>query len=145
MTTEPRFPMGRRGLAMAVALGAGLVATGASAQEDPRGLTVREAAAAIRDGQVTGVQLVDALARAAEAHADLNAFITLDVAAAQAAAPGAAHVAAQAAAHAASPAAHAAAQAAAHAASPAAHAAAHAAASHPDSIAMWASMTPFSS
>ena len=86
MKIDPGFPTGRKGLAMAVVLGAGLVATGAAAQQDPRAMTVREAAAAIRDGQVTSVQLVEALATAAEAHADLNAFITLDAAAAEAAA-----------------------------------------------------------
>ncbi|MGX1309606.1 Asp-tRNA(Asn)/Glu-tRNA(Gln) amidotransferase A subunit family amidase [Amorphus suaedae] len=86
MTTDPRVTTRRKGLAMAVVLGAGLAATAAAAQEDPRAMTVREAAAAIRAGQVTSVQLVEALAKAAEAHDDLNAFITLDVNAAEAAA-----------------------------------------------------------
>jgi len=67
---------------MAVALGAGLAATPAAAQDDPRSLTVRGAADAIRSGQVTSVELVEALAAAAETHSDLNAFITLDAQAA---------------------------------------------------------------
>ncbi|MDQ0313673.1 indoleacetamide hydrolase [Amorphus orientalis] len=75
----------RGAAAVGVAIGV-LAATPALAQDDLRQMTVREAASALQAGDITSSELVEALTEAADANANLNAFITLDAAEARAAA-----------------------------------------------------------
>src|SRR5688500_20209840 len=63
-----------------------LLAPAAASAQDLTSLSAQEAAKAIRDGQTTSRALTDALLKQAEAKAGLNAFITLNAAAAREAA-----------------------------------------------------------
>ena len=63
-----------------------LLAPAAASAQDLTALSAQEAAKAIRDGQTTSRALTDALLKQAEAKAGLNAFITLNAAAAREAA-----------------------------------------------------------